>query len=126
MAEPLQTIGTLETSDRVTTGVETPQKAPTRVFGTPFQKGCAPGPGRPKNDIAAALCRRLFNEEAEDIYELLGMALKRSLLRGDANTFKIIADRAFGRLPQPLAVSGDPDRPVEIVFSTKRPDWLPE
>jgi hypothetical protein len=51
---------------------------PERVFGTPFQKGCAPGPGRPKNDIAALLCRRLFDKEAEEIFELLGTALKRS------------------------------------------------
>lgn len=126
MAERLETIGTFETCYRVTTGVETPQNAPTRVFGTPFQKGCAPGPGRPKNDLAALLCRRLFVEEAEDIYELLGTALKRSLKRGDANTFKIIAERAFGRLPQPVAVTGDGGGPVEVVFSAAQPSWLPK
>ena len=88
----------------------------------PFPKGVSGNPGgRPKSDVAAVLARRVFAENQPEIIAGLAKALRR----GDAAVFKALADRAFGRLPQPVAVTGDGGGPVEIVFSAKRPDWLP-
>jgi hypothetical protein len=53
-------------------------------------------------------------------------AFAKALQRGDAAMFKALADRGFGRLPQPLEVTGDGGGPVEIVFSGPRPPWLPK
>ena len=53
-------------------------------------------------------------------------AFAKALHRGDAAVFKALADRAFGRLPQPIAVTGDAGGPIEIVFAGARPPWLPK
>jgi hypothetical protein len=58
--------------------------------------------------------------------EAIKAGLIKALKRGDPAVFKALADRAFGRLPQPLAVTGDGGRPVEVVFSAPRPAWLPK
>jgi hypothetical protein len=84
--------------------------------------GPSPNPGgRPKKDLASIIARRVFTENPEAIKSAFAMALQR----GDPAVFKALAERAFGRLPQPIAVSGDPGKPVRIVFSARRPDWLP-
>jgi hypothetical protein len=84
--------------------------------------GPSPNPGgRPKKDLASIIAREVFTENPEAIKA----GLARALQRGDGAVFKSLADRAFGRLPQPLQVSGEPEHPVQIVFAMKRPDWLP-
>ena len=89
----------------------------------PFPKGVSGNPGgRPKTDVAALLARRVFAENQSEIIAGLAKALRR----GDAAVFKALADRAFGRLPQPVAVAGDGGGPVEIVFNGPRPPWLPK
>ena len=89
----------------------------------PFRPGQSGNPGgRPKSDVAALLARRVFAENQSEIIAGLAKALRR----GDAAVFKALADRAYGRLPQPLAVTGDGGGPVEIVFSGPPPPWLPK
>ena len=84
--------------------------------------GPSPNPGgRPKTDVASIIAREVFTENPEAIKA----GLARALRRGDAAVFKALADRAFGRLPQPLQISGDPQHPVKVVFSMERPAWLP-
>jgi hypothetical protein len=89
----------------------------------PFPKGVSGNPGgRPKTDGASIIAREVFAENPEAIKA----GLMKRLKYGDPAVFKALADRAFGRLPQPLAVTGDGGRPIEIVFSAARPPWLPK
>jgi hypothetical protein len=87
----------------------------------PWKPGQSGNPGgRPKKDLASLIAQEIFSDSPEEIKAGLAKALRR----GDAAVFKALADRGFGRLPQPLAVSGDPGPPVRIVFSGPRPSWL--
>jgi hypothetical protein len=87
----------------------------------PWPKGVSGNPGgRPKRDLASIIAREVFAESPEAIKA----GLARALQRGDAAVFKVLAERAFGRLPQPVAVTGDSGRPIRIVFAGERPPWL--
>lgn len=89
----------------------------------PFKPGQSGNPGgRPKKDLASLIAREVFAEDPEAIKA----AFAKALHRGDAAVFKALADRAFGRLPQPIAVTGDAGGPIEIVFAGARPPWLPK
>ena len=89
----------------------------------PFPKGVSGNPGgRPKSDVAALLARQIFDENQAEIIA----GLVKALQRGDAAVFKALADRAFGRLPQPVALSGDSGGPIEIVFNAPLPPWVPK
>ena len=89
----------------------------------PFPKGVSGNRGgRPKSDGASLIARAVFAENPEAIKA----GLVKALQRGNAAVFKALAERAFGRLPQPVTVTGDGGGPVEIVFSGPRPPWLPK
>ena len=63
----------------------------------PWPKGVSGNPaGRPKNDISVEIARAVFENNAEAIYR--GMA--RKLAKGDARAFKILADRAYGKVKE--------------------------
>jgi len=66
------------------------------------------------------LARQVFAENPEAIKA----GLVKALRRGDAAAFKALADRAFGRLPQPVAMLWNSGVAVQIVFSAPVPDWL--
>ena len=83
------------------------------------------GGGRPANDLACLIARRIFSENEEHLYKKILAALNKGLDRGDMNGLKLLADRAFGRLPQPLEHAGHDGGAIEIVFHAKKPEWLP-
>ena len=89
----------------------------------PFPKGVSGNPGgRPKSDVAALLARQIFDENQAEIIT----GLIKALRRGDAAVFKALADRGFGRLPQPVEHSGSDGGPIEIIFGCEKPPWVPK
>ena len=91
------------------------------VSRIPWPKGVSGNPGgRPKRDLAAEIARAIFEKNPKAIED----AMLRALRRGDANTFRVLAERGFGKLPQTKEVTGSDGQPVEIVFTGERPNWL--
>ena len=66
--------------------------------------------GRPKCDISAELARAVFENNVEAIYK----AMARRLINGDVRVFKILAERAYGKVKEQveldLGVSGLAER----------------
>ncbi|HXM22967.1 MAG TPA: DUF5681 domain-containing protein [Terriglobales bacterium] len=63
----------------------------------PWPKGVSGNPaGRPKGDISSEIARAVFENNPEAIY--LGMV--RRLKKGDARVFKVLADRAYGKVKE--------------------------
>ena len=63
----------------------------------PWPKGVSGNPkGRPKDDISAELARAVFENNAEAIYK----AMARRLIKGDVRAFKILAERAYGKVKE--------------------------
>jgi hypothetical protein len=63
----------------------------------PWPKGVSGNPaGRPKCDISSEIARAVFENNPEAIYQ--GMV--RMLKKGDARVFKVLADRAYGKVKQ--------------------------
>ena len=92
-----------------------------RVHLKPFKPGQSGNPGgRPKKDLANIIAREVFAEYPEAIKT----GLAKKLQHGDPAAFKALADRAFGRLPQPVEHSGNDGGPIQIVFGFAPPPWL--
>jgi len=77
----------------------------------PWPKGVSGNPkGRPKCDISAELATAVFENNAEAIYR----AMARRLIKGDVKAFKILAERAYGKVKEQveldLGVSGLAER----------------
>jgi hypothetical protein len=69
----------------------------------PWPKGFCPNPGgKPKKDWSAAIARLVFEGNPEAIY----MAMSKALIRGNAYTFKELADRAYGKVKESIEHSG--------------------
>jgi hypothetical protein len=63
----------------------------------PWPKGVSGNPaGRPKNDISVEIARAVFENNPEAIYQ--GMV--RALKKGNARVFKVLADRAYGKVKE--------------------------
>jgi len=63
----------------------------------PWPKGVSGNPkGRPKCDISAEIARAVFENNAEAIYQ----AMARRLMKGDVRAFKILAERAYGKVKE--------------------------
>ena len=87
----------------------------------PFKKGESGNPGgRPKKDLASIIAREVFEEYPEKIKA----AFVKALERGDPAAFKALADRAYGRLPQPVEHAGSDGAPIEIIFGCEMPPWV--
>ena len=68
----------------------------------PWPKGVSGNPaGRPKNDISVEIARAVFENNPEAIYQ--GMV--RRLKKGDARVFKVLADRAYGKVKEQVEVN---------------------
>jgi hypothetical protein len=69
----------------------------------PWPKGYCPNPGgKPKKDWSAEIARLVFEGNVEAIYT----AMSKALLRGNAYTFKELADRAYGKVKEKIEHSG--------------------
>jgi hypothetical protein len=67
----------------------------------PWPRGVSGNPaGRPKGDISSEIARAIFENNAEAIYR--GMA--RRLAKGDPRLFKVLAERACGRVKEQVEV----------------------
>ena len=87
----------------------------------PFKPGQSGNPGgRPKKDLASIIASEVFAENPE----VIKAGLTKKLQHGDPAAFKALADRAFGRLPQPVEQSGNDGGPIDIVFGFAPPPWL--
>ena len=87
----------------------------------PFKPGQSGNPGgRPKKDLASIIASEVFAENPE----VIKAGLAKKLQHGDPAAFKALADRAFGRLPQPVEHSGNDGGPIQIVFGCAPPPWV--
>lgn len=75
-----------------------------------FQKGKSGNPGGRKKDHAAAIAEQAFTRQPEAVIRGFMARLKK----GDARAFKELADRGYGKLPQPVAVTGGDGGPLVI------------
>jgi len=82
----------------------------------PWPKGVSGNPaGRPKNDISVEIARAVFENNPEAIYR----AMARRLAKGDARAFKVLADRAYGRVKEQVEV-GVSESIVERLQAARR------
>lgn len=77
----------------------------------PQPKGVSGNPkGRPKCDISVEIARAVFENNAEAIYR----AMARKLIKGDVRAFKVLAERAYGKVKEyielELSLSGVAER----------------
>lgn len=69
------------------------------------RKSANPG-GRPKHDLAAEIAKAAFENNADALYK----AFSKALSKGNAYSFKELADRAYGRLEEHVALDVSPYR----------------
>src|SRR5262249_39593246 len=75
-----------------------------------FRPGESGNPnGRPKHDKARDIARAIFEQNPEAIYAAMG----KLLLKGNAQAFKELSERAYGRITQGLEIAGPDGGPVE-------------
>jgi hypothetical protein len=69
----------------------------------PWKPGESGNPGgRPKHDVASEIARAVFEGNEEAIYR----ALFKALLKGSPRLFVALAERAYGKLREPVELSG--------------------
>lgn len=76
----------------------------------PWKKGQSGNPsGLPGYDVSAYICRRIIEDNQEQIYEGMGGAVAK----GNAYAFSVVADRGYGKLTERREVS------VEVTVTDK-------
>jgi hypothetical protein len=76
----------------------------------PWKPGQSGNPGgRPKKDIGSEIARAVIEGNQEAIYR----AMAKALLRGNAHTFEALANRAYGKVPSKVELTGRDGGPVE-------------
>ena len=78
-----------------------------RIAPFKWPKGFCPNPGgRPKHDLSEEIARACFENNSEALYK----AFSKALLKANAYAYKELADRAYGRLKEHVAVDIGPYR----------------
>ena len=78
-----------------------------------FVKGKSGNPGgRKKGDLAAQIARAVFDHDPQAI----GRAMLKALKRGNPKVYTALAERGYGRLPQPVALAGEDGGPIQFTF----------
>jgi hypothetical protein len=78
----------------------------------PWPKGVSGNPaGRPKDDISVEIARAVFENNPEAIYQ----GMLRRLKKGDARVFKVLAERAYGKVKENVEPDAGRQRPFEHV-----------
>ena len=68
----------------------------------PWKPGQSGNPGgRPKNDVASEIAKAVFSQNPEMIYQAFLKALKK----GNVCAFKVLADRAYGKVKETREVT---------------------
>ena len=76
----------------------------------PWPKGVSGNAGgRPKNDVGREIAQAVLENNREAICR----ALRKALLRGNAYVFRVLADRAYGKVSHKVELSGRGGGPVE-------------
>ena len=69
----------------------------------PWKPGQSGNPGgRPRHDVASEIARAVFEGNEEAIYR----AMCKALLKGTPKVFLALAERAYGKLTNPVEHSG--------------------
>ena len=107
-----QTIEESKLASHITSGNKSEKQRQTRSengrkYGVPNLKPWKPGEsgnpgGRPKNDLAREIAQAIFQNDAEAIYAAFAKALRS----GNAYSFDVLANRAFGKLKETIAHEG--------------------
>jgi hypothetical protein len=83
----------------------------------PWPKGVSGNPsGRPKNDISVEIAQAVFEHNPEGIYR----AMTRALCKGDARVFKILAERAYGKVKEQAQVDVPPSLSERMAAARRR------
>ena len=70
----------------------------------PWPKGVSGNyAGRPKRDLSAEIARAVFEQNPDLIYR----AMLRALKKGNARTFAVLADRAYGKVTTRIELDGN-------------------
>jgi hypothetical protein len=78
-----------------------------------FKPGQSGNPGgRPKRDYAAEIAQAVFEQNPDLIYK----AMLKSLKRGSAGSFAVLAERGYGKTPQHVELSGQSGGPIQVEF----------
>lgn len=68
----------------------------------PWKPGQSGNPGgQPKHDVAREIARAIFTNNPEAIYA----AMAKAILQGNAYSFDVVANRAFGKLTDKLEIT---------------------
>ena len=87
----------------------------------PWKPGQSGNPGgRRKEDIDPEIARRVFEENADAIYQ----AILKALLKGDPEVFAVLADRAYGKLTQKVEIPGIENLPEALAEARARKNAL--
>lgn len=79
-----------------------------------FKPGQSGNPGgRPKRDFAAEIAQAVFEKNPEIVYT----AMLKSLRKGSAGAFAVLAERGYGKSPQPIELDGNVTAEVKVTFT---------
>lgn len=120
---PKRTAQTIEES-KVAQSSESPAKKKQRnpnslknLIPFKWKPGQSGNPGgKPKHDVAHEIARAIFENDSEAIYK----AFAKTLRGGNAYSFNVLADRAFGKLKEKVEHGGDDLLLAALAFGRKR------
>ena len=79
---------------------------PIRALGGRHSSSRARAGTRPKNDIAKEIAQAIFENDPDEIY--------KALLKGNAYTFKELAERAYGKIKESHEQTSGDGAPLEV------------